>query len=96
VRSRTFYVYILAGQSGVLYTGVTNNLTRRLAEHRERRPASFTAKYNLTRLVYWEVFGSPSVAIRREKEIKGWLRTKKVTLVESKNPSWTDLSEGFR
>ena len=72
VRSCTFCVYIPAGQSGVLYTGVTNNLTRRLAEHRERQPSGFTAKYNVTRLVNWDVFGLPSMAIRREKEIKGW------------------------
>ena len=91
----TYHVYILAGRSGVLYTGVTGDLARRVIQHRERKVAGFAAKYNVTRPVYYELFGSPAAAIAREKQIKGWVRAKKVALIESKNPHWRDLSESF-
>jgi len=89
---RRYYVYILASASGVLYTGVTNSLQRRVIQHRLKQVPGFTKKYNVTRLVYFEVFGNIRLAIAREKEIKAWTRKKRVTLIESKNPRWADLS----
>ena len=89
---RTFYVYILASRSRVLYVGVTNNLARRMNEHRHGSSPGFTARYRVTRLVYFEGFANIRVAIAREKEIKGWVRTRKIGLIESKNPTWEDLS----
>jgi putative endonuclease len=90
--SRSFWVYILAGESAATYVGVTNDIGRRLREHKENLVPGFSAKYNVTRLVYFEVFGDPRDAIAREKEIKGWRRSKKVALIEEKNPTWKDLS----
>jgi putative endonuclease len=89
---RTFYVYILASRSRVLYVGVTNNLARRLNEHRHGSPPSFTARYRVTRLVYFEEFANIRVAIAREKEIKGWVRSRKIGLIEKRNYTWEDLS----
>jgi putative endonuclease len=89
---RTFFVYILAGKSGVLYTGITNHLPRRVSEHKEKRMPAFTQKYSVTRLVWFELYGSALSAIAREKEIKSWRRSKKVALIETKNPAWRDLS----
>lgn len=89
---REFYVYIMASRKRVLYTGVTNDPLRRVYEHRRSLVPGFTARYNVSRLVYYEAFGDPESAIRREKQIKGWLRSKKITLVESMNPNWGDLS----
>jgi putative endonuclease len=93
--SRTYYVYILASASGVLYSGITNSLQRRVAQHRLRQVPGFTAKYNVTRLVYYESFGEVSLAIAREKEIKAWRRAKRVALIESMNPKWADLAAGW-
>ena len=95
MRMRTFYVYIMAGKFRTLYTGVTNNLERRVLEHKRKLVPSFTSKYNINRLVYFETFGDIRVAIQREKQIKGWLRAKKVTLIVSGNPTWRDLSQGW-
>jgi len=89
------FVYILSGKSGVLYTGVTNRLTRRVIQHRQKIAESFTKKYNITRLVYCEKFGDIRAAIAREKQIKGWLRAKKIALIDSTNPTWRDLAEDF-
>jgi putative endonuclease len=89
------YVYILASESGVLYTGVTNRLTRHAIEHRQELVEGFTKKYNVTRLVHWQRFSGIGVAIAREKQIKGWLRSKKVALIESTNPGWIDLADGY-
>jgi putative endonuclease len=89
------FTYILAGNSGVLYTGVTNRLDRRLYEHRLKSTAGFTRKYNLTRLVYFESFADIRDAIAREKQIKGWLRSRKIALINAMNPTWRDLSEDF-
>ena len=89
---KTFHVYILAGQSGVLYTGVTSDLMRRVAEHKQRKVPGFTQKYNVTRLVWFELHGRAASAIAREKEIKSWTRAKKVALIETANPRWPDLS----
>jgi len=87
------FVYILASKSGVLYVGVTNRLRRRIVEHRLKLVDGFSARYNITRLVYYEKFGDIRNAIAREKQIKGWLRVKKIALIESTNPRWKDLAE---
>ncbi|MDO8443897.1 MAG: GIY-YIG nuclease family protein [bacterium] len=91
---KEFYVYILTNVSNnVLYTGVTNNLRRRMYEHKNKLIPGFTSKYNLRKLVYFESFGSINDAIQNEKRIKGWLRSKKVALIDHLNPHWEDLSE---
>jgi putative endonuclease len=90
--TKTYRVYILASASGVLYTGVTNNLHRRMAEHRQKLVAGFTSSYNVRKLVYFEVFGDVRLAIAREKQIKSWRREKRIQLIEKKNPKWVDLS----
>jgi putative endonuclease len=89
------FVYIMTNRSRTLYTGVTNNLARRVLEHKLKLVPGFTSKYNIRRLVYFELFGDARAAIGREKQIKGWLRAKKIALIESTNPDWKDLSEGW-
>jgi putative endonuclease len=93
---RDYFVYILASRSGVLYVGVTNDLERRLFEHRHKLVAGFTSKYNVTRLVYYESFGDIRDAIAREKQLKGWRRAKKIALLETTNPAWQDFSDNWR
>ena len=88
----TYYVYIMASASHALYTGVTNDIERRVVQHREARLPSFSARYKTRNLVYMEVFGDIRAAIMREKQIKGWLRIKKLALINSANPQWKDLS----
>lgn len=83
----------MTNNSKTLYTGVTNNLNRRVNEHKNKLIQGFTAKYNITKLVYFEIFTDINRAIAREKQIKGWLRKKKINLIESVNPEWDDLSE---
>ena len=83
----------MTNKSGTLYTGVTNNLERRVFEHKNRLVDGFTKKYNITKLVYFEETSDISAAIYREKQIKGWARQKKIALIESMNPDWRDLSE---
>ena len=90
---REYYVYIMTNKSGTLYTGVTNDLTRRVYEHKHKLVAGFTSRYNITRLVYFEATSDVHAALSREKQIKGWLRAKKISLIESLNPEWEDLSE---
>lgn len=92
---RTYFVYIMASASRVLYTGVTNDLQRRVWEHKSKLVSGFTKRYNCTRLVHYESFERVEAAIVREKEIKGWLRKRKIALIESKNGSWRDLSWGW-
>ena len=91
---RHFYVYIIASNSRrhVLYTGVTGNLSKRVFQHKHKLIPGFTSQYNVTRLVYYEMFCYPDMAIAREKEIKGWLRSKKIALIEGMNPHWYDLA----
>ena len=89
---RTYHVYIMASASRVLYIGVTSDLLRRVFQHREKRIPGSTARYRVTELVYFEAFGDVRSAIAREKQIKGWLRTRKVAIVETINPRWRDLS----
>jgi putative endonuclease len=81
----------MASASGVLYVGVTNNLEHRAFQHRSKAAPGFTARYNVRRLVYYELYGDIRLAIAREKQIKGWLRKRKIALIESLNPSWSDL-----
>jgi len=92
---KQYYVYIVASRSRNLYTGVTNDLERRVFEHKNKIVLGFTAKYNIERLVYFETTEDINTAILREKQIKGWLRSKKVALIESSNPNWNDLSESW-
>jgi putative endonuclease len=91
--SKEYYVYILTNKSRTLYTGVTNNLMRRVYEHKDKLVKGFTSKYNLQYLVYYETTTDIYAAIAREKQIKGWLRAKKMALIDSVNPQWKDLSE---
>ena len=92
-----FYVYILTNRiNRVLYTGVTNDLVRRVYEHRNHLDkTSFTARYNVEKLVYFEETTSSRAAIEREKQIKSWSRKKKDKLVETKNPNWQDLYDSI-
>jgi putative endonuclease len=94
--AKTFHVYILAGESGVLYTGMTNNLARRVWQHQQRQSPGFTRTYNVKKLVWFEAHGTASSAIAREKQIKGWLRARKIALIEAVNPRWKDLSGELR
>ncbi|MEQ8382453.1 MAG: GIY-YIG nuclease family protein [Coleofasciculus sp. A1-SPW-01] len=88
----TYYVYIMTNRSKTLYTGVTNDLYRRVYEHKQKLIPGFTQKYNINRLVYYQETSDVREAIAREKQIKGWLRAKKIALIESINPQWRDLS----
>ncbi len=92
---RFYYVYIMTNRSKTLYTGVTGNLEQRTFEHKQGIKGEFAAKYKIDRLVYFERFGDIYAAIAREKQIKGWLRIKKIALIVSLNPEWKDLSEGW-
>ena len=89
---KTYHVYIMSNVSKMLYTGVTNDLEHRVFQHKTKEVDGFTKKYNIHRLVYFEAFGEIREAIAREKQIKGWLRAKKVALIESVNPEWRDLA----
>jgi putative endonuclease len=93
---KQYYVYILASKSRVLYLGVTNNLERRLFEHKYKLARGFTSKYNVNRLVYYECFESIRDAIAREKQIKAWRREKKLTLIEAINSHWLDLDDEWQ
>jgi putative endonuclease len=86
------YVYILTNTNNtVLYTGVTSNLVKRVYEHKNKEVEGFTKKYNLHKLIYYEIFEDIVNAITREKQIKGWLRSKKISLIKKVNPDWNDL-----
>jgi putative endonuclease len=89
---KTYSVYIMASLSGVLYIGVTNDLERRVFEHKNKAVPGFSARYNVQKLVYFEFFADVRAAIAREKQLKGWLRKRKIALIESTNPQWNDLS----
>ena len=91
---RDYWVYIMASPSRTLYTGVTNDLARRVHEHKAGLVPGFTLRYRVTRLVYVEQTNDVSAAIAREKQIKSWSRSKKIALMESVNPQWRDLSDG--
>ena len=91
-----YYVYILTNKNNnVLYIGMTNDLRRRLYEHKSEQLDGFTKKYNVHKLVYFEEYSDVDYAIAREKQLKKWLRLKKNSLIETQNPNWDDLSECF-
>ena len=90
--SPPYFVYVLASPSRRLYVGMTNDLARRLEEHRVADRASFTGRYNITRLVHAETFATALEAIAREKQLKGWSRERTLALVEAANPQWRDLT----
>lgn len=92
---KSYYVYIMTNRYATLYTGVTNDLLRRVWEHKQKLVPGFTKRYNIARLVHDEETNDVGVAIAREKQIKGWLRAKKVALIESSNPHWRDLAEDW-
>ncbi|WP_369719640.1 MULTISPECIES: GIY-YIG nuclease family protein [unclassified Bradyrhizobium] len=94
--ARCYYVYILASKiGGTLYIGVTNDLIRRVAEHKSKLIESFTEKYDVARLVYFEQLDDPENAIKREKRLKKWKRAWKIALIEKDNPDWNDLYAGI-
>jgi putative endonuclease len=90
-----YYVYIMASKSGVLYTGVTGDLTRRVYQHKQKVVDGFTKKYNVSRLVYYEDTSDVNAAILREKQIKTWRRSKKIKLIRSENPNLLDLAQDW-
>ena len=91
--NKQYYVYIITNKSNrVLYTGVTNDLRKRVYEHKNKLIKGFTSRYNVDKLVFYDVCEDIESAILREKQIKGWLRRKKIALIESMNPEWRDLS----
>ena len=92
---KQYYVYIMASRSRVIYIGMTNDLRRRVAQHQHKLVEGFTQKYNVTQLDYYEVTNDVHSALAREKELKGWRRSKKVALIEKLNPAWKDLSDGL-
>ena len=87
-----YYVYIMTSRNRTLYIGVTNDISRRAFEHKEKRIDGFTKKYKVSSLVFYETTSNVEVAIAREKQLKGWRRNKKVALIEETNPGWNDLS----
>ena len=91
---KQFYAYIMSNHSQTLYVGVTNNLERRVYQHKIKLLSGFTSQYNLTKLAYYGCFRNIKDANAREKQIKGWARTKKLALIEVVNPGWHDLSSG--
>ena len=93
--SKEYYVYIMTNKSRTLYTGITGDLMRRVYEHKNKLVKGCTSKYNIQYLVYFETTSSIDSAIAREKQVKGWLRAKKISLVDSTNPEWKDLSEAW-
>lgn len=89
----TYYVYIVASLQKALYVGMTNDLVRRLYDHKTGRIAGFTARYRINRLVYYELHADVRAAIQREKQLKGWVRKRKVELIEAENAEWEDLAD---
>ncbi len=90
---RNYYVYILSSFTRTLYIGVTNDLQRRIREHKQKLVPGFTSKYDVDRLVYFEEFADVREAIAREKQLKKWARLKKERLIKTVNPNWEDLSQ---
>jgi len=90
-----FFVYIMSSEWRTIYVGITNDLERRVREHKTKTVKGFTAKYDIDRLVYFEQYEDATQAIAREKQIKGWKRFKKVALIDSMNPEWKDLAAAW-
>jgi putative endonuclease len=95
MEQRFYYTYITASRTHSLYSGITNDMGRRIAEHKEGAGNGFTAKYRCNRLVWFERYQTSNAAIAREKQLKGWRRTKKLALIEKQNPTWIDLGEDW-
>jgi len=95
MQDKHYHVYIMSNRSKTLYTGMTNNLMRHVYQHKNKLIKGFTKRYNITNLIYYEETNGVWEAICREKKIKGWLRSKKIALIESVNPEWKDLSESW-
>ncbi|MBS4027594.1 MAG: GIY-YIG nuclease family protein [Ignavibacteriales bacterium] len=95
MNEKKYYVYILSSVSRTLYVGMTSNLERRMYEHKHKLIKGFTEKYNVNQLMYFEEFRLVFDAIEREKQIKSWRREKKLNLIETMNPLWRDLSDGW-
>jgi putative endonuclease len=97
-KPKQFYVYIMTNgpKAAILYTRITGNLPRRVWQHKNKLLPGFTSRYNLTRLAYYERFFYPDAAIAREKEIKGWRRSRKLKLIEAMNPAWNDLASEWQ
>jgi len=94
--NKQYYVYILTNKlNGVLYIGITNDLVRRMFEHKNKLVSGFTNKYNLVKLIYYEITDDVLSAISREKQLKNWHRKWKINLINQFNPEWHDLSEEF-
>ena len=94
--SKSYYAYILASKrNGTLYIGVTNNLQRRIEQHKSKQAKGFTEKYNVNKLVFFEEFSNIGDAIKSEKQLKAWKRSWKLRLIEESNPEWRDLSLEF-
>ena len=93
MNEKKYYAYIVTSDSGTLYIGVTSNLRVRVMQHKHGKFDGFSKEYGCNRLVYWEGFDDVTQAIHREKQLKGWRRSKKIGLIETKNPRWEDLAE---
>lgn len=93
MKEHQYFVYIMSSNSGTLYIGMTNSMYRRALQHKSGAIEGFSSKYHCTRLVHCESFDDVHRAIGREKQLKGWLRAKKIALIDSKNPRWEDLAE---
>ena len=93
MKEHQYFVYIVCSQSGTLYIGMTNSIYRRALQHKRGEIEGFASKYHCNRLVYYEGFDKVHKAIAREKQLKGWVRAKKIALIELKNPRWEDLAE---
>jgi putative endonuclease len=92
---KTYYIYIMTNRSGTLYVGMTNDLVKRVYQHKKKMVEGFTQRYNIDRLVYFEETNDVRVAQERERQLKGWLRLKKLDLIKGMNPEWKDLSDGW-
>ena len=91
-----YFVYIIASRKdGAIYIGVSNDIVRRIFEHRNKVVPGFASKYNITRLVWFEMYDDPISAISREKELKKWKRSWKIQLIEAENPQWNDLYDSI-
>ena len=93
---KTYYVYITASRTKVLYTGVTSDLTGRIIQHKDKRLNGFSKKYNVSRLVWYNETNDIQTGLEWEKKIKGWSRKKKIDMIEKNNPQWQDLSAAWR
>lgn len=93
--TKQYYVYILTNHSRTFYVGMTNNLERRVYEHKHKLIDGFTKRYNISISVYYEAFADAIEAITREKQVKDWRREKKIALIEAMNPTWADLSAAW-